>query len=191
MKRTLAILAACGLTLGLALATQGEDKVRVQAGPGGVKVETPRATAVAAPAAAPAEAGVRVNVRAPAATGRAMRASKVIGMEVKNAANESLGKVNDLVIDDKGGVRYVAVSHGGVLGVGSKLFAVPYRALHVKTSIDNDTPYFELNVDKALLEKAPGFPSDKWPDFGDEAFLREVDSFYLNTGDAKVKIERK
>jgi sporulation protein YlmC with PRC-barrel domain len=141
---------------------------------------------------APAEAGTAV--RAPATTttaARAMRASKVIGMEVKNAAGESLGKINDLVIDDKGGVRYAAVSHGGVLGVGSKLFAVPYRVMHLKSSIDSDTHYFELNVDKTLLEKAPGFPSDKWPNFGDETFSKEVDSFYLNTGDTKVKIEGK
>lgn len=186
MKRLLALSVACGLTLAVALGVQGDEKVKVQVGPGGVKVDTPRAAALAAPAA---EAGARVNVRAAAPVGRAMRASKVIGMEVKNAANESLGKINDLVIDDQGGVRYAAMTHGGVLGVGSKLFAVPYRALALKTNIDNDTAYFELNVDKTLLEKAPGFPSDKWPNFGDEAFLKEVDSFYLNTGDAKVKIE--
>jgi sporulation protein YlmC with PRC-barrel domain len=142
-------------------------------------------------------AGGEEKARAPASVGtaavqaRAMRASKVIGMEVKNAAGESLGSINDLVIDDKGGVRYAAVSHGGVLGVGSKLFAVPYKAMHLKSNIDKDTHYFELNVDKTLLEKAPGFPSDKWPNFGDETFSREVDSFYLNTGDAKVKIEGK
>ncbi|MDX1946146.1 MAG: PRC-barrel domain-containing protein [Pirellulaceae bacterium] len=178
MKRCLIAFAASGLILGLGLASMGEEKVKVQVGPGGVKVDAPGVGI-----AAPAGEGPRVAARAPAT--RAMRASKVIGLEVKNAANESLGKINDLVIDDKGAVRYAALSHGGVLGVGSKLFAVPYRVLALKTNIDNDSPYFELNVDKALLEKAPGFASDKWPDSGDEAFYREVDTFYLNTESRK------
>src|SRR5262245_21409012 len=55
-----------------------------------------------------------------------VRASEIIGTSVKNKAEEDLGSINDLVIDPVDGqIAYAAVSMGGFLGVGDKLFAVP------------------------------------------------------------------
>lgn len=53
------------------------------------------------------------------------RASEIIGLNIKNAAGKQLGTVNDIVLDvNKGSIRYFAVSYGGFLGLGDKLFAI-------------------------------------------------------------------
>ena len=135
--------------------------------------------------------GVAVGAaRANGAT--AHRASKLIGMAVKNSAGESLGKVNDLVIDERGSVRYAAVQFGGFAGFNAKLFAVPWNSLTIKNDVDSDTRFAELNIDKKVLETAPGFPSDNWPNFADETFVKDVDAFYLKHAPrTRVEIERK
>jgi sporulation protein YlmC with PRC-barrel domain len=141
---------------------------------------------------------VKVQVNAPGAAARstagatAHRASKMIGMAVKNSAGESLGKVNDLVIDERGSVRYAAVQFGGFAGFNAKLFAVPWSSFAIKNDVDSDNRYAELNIDKKVLEQAPGFPSDKWPDFADQSFQKDVDAFYLKHAPRnKVEVERK
>jgi hypothetical protein len=61
-----------------------------------------------------------------AATG--FRASKVIGAGVVNDANETIGKVDDVILGtDK--ASYIILSVGGFLGMGNKLVALPYEAL--------------------------------------------------------------
>lgn len=105
------------------------------------------------------------------------RASKLIGMKVRNTAGEDLGKIDDLVMDvDKGTVRYAAISFGGFLGLGDKLFAVPMGVLKLNHA-DNET-YFLMHADKERLKNAPGFDKEAWPDFADPAFAKDVDEFY-------------
>ena len=58
------------------------------------------------------------------------RASKIIGTKVKNSKGENLGDIKDLAIDPENGqVGYGVVSFGGILGIGDKLFAIPWGAL--------------------------------------------------------------
>jgi len=58
------------------------------------------------------------------------RASKVIGSSVVNDANETVGKVDDLIVSpDDNKSAYVILSVGGWLGVGTHLVAVPYNML--------------------------------------------------------------
>lgn len=59
------------------------------------------------------------------------RASKVIGSNVVNDANESIGKVDDLLVSPDGKTPYAVLSVGGFLGVGTHLVAVPYEQLKV------------------------------------------------------------
>lgn len=54
------------------------------------------------------------------------RASKVVGLNVYNAGNESLGSINDLLTDQQGNIKAVVIGVGGFLGVGEHLVAVPY-----------------------------------------------------------------
>jgi sporulation protein YlmC with PRC-barrel domain len=154
-------------TLGLALAFvaayawTAAAQVNVEVGKDGVKVDTP-------------------NARANAANSKTMhRVSKLTGLTVKNRSNEDLGKIEDLVIDENGAVRYAALSYGGFLGFNGKLFAVPWKALTIKKDAGSDNNYVELNVSKKYLENATGFPSDKWPDFTDPEMTAKWDRFYL------------
>jgi sporulation protein YlmC with PRC-barrel domain len=89
------------------------------------------------------------------------KASKLIGMQVRNTKNENLGKISDLVLDPKSGkVAYAALSVGGVLGVGDKLVAVPFEAFTPNPGQDG----LVLNIDKQRLQQATGFSQNNWPD---------------------------
>src|SRR6516225_5581456 len=83
-----------------------------------------------------------------------LSASTLSGNSVRNAAGDSLGKVDEIMIDIPAGrVAYAVLSFGGFLGLGNKLFAVPWSALKV----DEDEKCFVLNADKRSMENAPGF----------------------------------
>lgn len=71
----------------------------------------------------------QVTVIEPATVMKGYRASKIVGAALVNEANESVGKIDDLVIraDDK--VVVAIVSVGGFLGVGDRLVAVPYESI--------------------------------------------------------------
>jgi sporulation protein YlmC with PRC-barrel domain len=104
------------------------------------------------------------------------RSSKLMGMSVRNPEGDDLGKIEDLVIDiESGQVRYAALSFGGFLGVGDKLFAVPMKAM--KFAPSDDDSHFVLDVDKQRLENAPGFSPEAWPKDADPQWA-EVDAFY-------------
>jgi sporulation protein YlmC with PRC-barrel domain len=106
---------------------------------------------------------------------RVLSANTLEGDRVRNSAGEDLGKVHEIMIDiPSGRVAYVVLSFGGVLGIGNKLFAVPWRALEV----DEEEKCFILDVDKRTLETAPGFDKDNWPDMADTAWGSEIFQHY-------------
>jgi len=59
------------------------------------------------------------------------RSSKLVGAPVVNDANQSIGKIDDLLVGRSDKVLYAVLSVGGFLGVGSKLVAVPYSSLQI------------------------------------------------------------
>jgi len=103
-------------------------------------------------------------------------ASKIIGEAVVNHQDESLGKIHELVIDAKEGrLAYAVLSFGGFIGMGNKLFAVPWTAFE----FSNTENKLILNVDKKKLEAAPGFDKDaKWPDFADRTWGGDIYRYY-------------
>jgi len=113
-------------------------------------------------------------------SGDNVRASQLIGANIQNDAGDSVGEINDLVIDgNTGRVRYAAVTYGGFLGVGSKLFAGPVEAFHVKRKSENSNEYvLVLNVTKDQLKGAEGFDKDNWPNFADRNIARDLDQRY-------------
>jgi sporulation protein YlmC with PRC-barrel domain len=54
------------------------------------------------------------------------RASKVVGLNVYNDKNESLGSINDLLTDKTGNIKAVVIGVGGFLGVGEHLVAIAF-----------------------------------------------------------------
>lgn len=104
-----------------------------------------------------------------------MGADTLIGDDVYNQKEENLGDIKEIMLDMRSGkVAYAVLSLGGFLGMGEKLFAVPWNAL----KLDTANHRFVLNVDKETLETAPGFDKDVWPDMADPMWEKEVHSFY-------------
>lgn len=104
-----------------------------------------------------------------------MTASKLKGDKVVNEEGDDLGKITDIMLDvPKGRVAYAVLSFGGFLGMGDKLFAVPWNAL----TLDADEKCFVLNVDREVLEKEHGFDKDHWPSMADQRWATEVHSRY-------------
>jgi hypothetical protein len=104
-----------------------------------------------------------------------MGANTLIGDSVVNGQDEDLGDIKEIMIDTRAGqVAYAVLSFGGFLGIGEKLFAVPWQALH----LDTVNKRFVLNVDKARLKNAPGFDTDAWPDMSDVRWSNEIHAFY-------------
>jgi hypothetical protein len=104
-----------------------------------------------------------------------MGADTLIGDGVVNAAEEDLGDIKEIMLDmQTGQVAYAVLAFGGFLGMGEKLFAVPWQALH----LDTVNKRFVLNVDKDRLKGAPGFDKDSWPDMSDLNWASGIHSFY-------------
>jgi sporulation protein YlmC with PRC-barrel domain len=100
-----------------------------------------------------------------------MGASSLRGDLVLNHGNEKLGELADIMIDvETGAVAYAVLAFGGVLGLGEKLFAIPWHAL----TLDADRRCFLLDVERSQLESAPGFDKDHWPSMADPAWVEEA-----------------
>jgi sporulation protein YlmC with PRC-barrel domain len=93
------------------------------------------------------------------------RTSEIIGMAVMNEDNDELGAVDDIVIDlDRGTVNYLAISYGGVLGLGDKLLAVPLDAVDWRRPAGEESAFSLVwNIEPQMLKDAPGFDQDDWP----------------------------
>lgn len=103
-------------------------------------------------------------------------ASKIIGEAVVNRENENLGKIHELVIDAHDGrLAYAVLSFGGFMGMGNKLFAMPWKAFEFSATENK----LILNVDKEKLKAAPGFEKDAtWPDFADKTWGSTIYKYY-------------
>jgi len=106
---------------------------------------------------------------------RIMAADTLEGDNVVNAQGEDLGEIKDIMIDvPSGRVAYAVLSFGGVLGMGDKLFAIPWHALQ----LDPENHRFILNVDQERLKSAPGFDKDHWPSMADKRWATDIHSYY-------------
>ena len=104
-----------------------------------------------------------------------MGADTLVGNDVYNHKGDDLGDIKEIMLDMRTGrVSYAVLSFGGFLGMGEKLFAVPWSAL----TLDTANKRFVLNVEKDSLERAPGFDKDKWPDMADQSWAMQIHSFY-------------
>ena len=104
-----------------------------------------------------------------------MGASTLTGDNVYNPIGNSLGDIKEIMLDlHSGRISYAVLSHGGFLGVGEKLFAVPWNAL----TLDTAKKRFTLNVDSEKLKKAPSFDKNNWPDMADSTWAKNIHDYY-------------
>src|SRR5690606_24342909 len=112
---------------------------------------------------------------------RVMSASTLEGDEVENRQGEKLGTLEEIMLDvSSGRIAYAVLSTGGFLGIGDKLFAVPWQAL----TLDTDNECFILDVDKDRLQNAPGCDTDHWPAMADQLWAREL---HYHTGTRQAR----
>jgi sporulation protein YlmC with PRC-barrel domain len=104
-----------------------------------------------------------------------MSAGSLTGDSVINRKGETLGSIEDIMIDVRSGrIAYAVMGAGGFLGIGEKLFAIPWKAL----TLDTDNKAFILDVDKERVQNAPGFDKDHWPSMADLSWATNVHSYY-------------
>jgi hypothetical protein len=106
---------------------------------------------------------------------RVMAADTLKGDDVRNDADEKLGDLSHIMIDvPTGRVAYGVLSVGGFLGMGDKLFAIPWHAL----KLDPEEHCFRLSVSKDQLKDAPGFDKDAWPSMADQSWATQIHEYY-------------
>jgi sporulation protein YlmC with PRC-barrel domain len=107
--------------------------------------------------------------------GLVLSASSLKGDNVVNYQGEDLGKIEEIMIDlDRGRIAFAVLSFGGFLGMGDKLFAIPWQAF----SVDTVQKRLVLNTKKELLEKATGFDKSNWPNMADPTWGSTVYGYY-------------
>jgi sporulation protein YlmC with PRC-barrel domain len=104
-----------------------------------------------------------------------VKASSIIGTDVVNPQSENLGEIKEVVIDPgTGKVAYAVVSFGGFLGMGKKLFAIPFKSFEYNVTKNE----YVLDVTKERLKAAPGFDADHWPSMAEEKWNRDIYKYY-------------
>lgn len=107
-----------------------------------------------------------------------MGADTLVGNDVYNAQEEDLGDIKEIMLDmQTGRVSYAVLSFGGFLGLGERLFAVPWEAL----TLDTVNKRFTLDVNKERLDEAPGFDKDNWPNMSDPTWAKGIHAYYGTT----------
>ncbi len=106
---------------------------------------------------------------------RLMTASTLEGDDIVNRQGDKLGELEEIMLDvTTGRIAYAVMGAGGFLGMGDKLFAIPWSAL----TMDPENHCFILDADKERLQRAPGFDKDHWPSMADMTWATEVHSYY-------------
>lgn len=89
-----------------------------------------------------------------------LTATSIIGDQIYNLQGDHIGKIKDIMVDlSEGSISYMILEYGGLLGIGGKLFAFPFKTFQ----LDQVNRRFVLDVDKELLDKEPGFDKSHWP----------------------------
>jgi sporulation protein YlmC with PRC-barrel domain len=113
-----------------------------------------------------------------------LTATSLIGDRVENRQGEHLGRIKDIMLDvQRGNIAYVVLEYGGFMGVGEKLFAIPF----IDLDLDQTQQKFMLDVDKEQLDRAPGFDKNHWPETNSHSYGKRPGSSWggfmgANTG---------
>jgi len=106
---------------------------------------------------------------------RVLSATTLAKDSVRNRLDENVGSIRDIMIDvPSGRIAYAVLGVGGFLGIGERLFAIPWESL----TLDEDEKCFILDVNKERLERAPGFDQDNWPDMVNPAWENGVRGYW-------------
>ena len=132
-----------------------------------------------------ANAGVRAQERDAAGTrdteykkagdakhGKFVKASKLIGLEVKNDQGERMGKIDDLIVSHNNFVPFAVISSGGALGIADKKIAVPMNELGCSEGTAR------LSATAEQLKNASKTATGEWTSYSNQEWTRDIDGFY-------------
>ena len=107
-------------------------------------------------------------------THRLIASNKVEGTTVYNRQGEKLGSVENFMVDKRSGkAEYAVLSFGGLFGLGHDHYPLPWDVLTYHT----DKGGYVVDLDKAVLEKAPRYRADEQPGY-DLDYGRSVYGYY-------------
>ena len=107
-------------------------------------------------------------------TNRLIASDKVEGTAVYNRQGEKLGSVENFMVDKRSGkAEYAVLSFGGLFGLGHEHYPLPWDVL----TYDTDKGGYVVDLDKAVLEKAPRYRADEQPGY-DLDYGRSVYGYY-------------
>lgn len=113
-------------------------------------------------------------------TSRLISSEKVAGSKVENTNGDDLGHIEEIMIDKiSGRVAYAVLNYGSFLGMGGRLFALPWNILKYDTQRDA----YIIGVPAERLKNAPSFEASAWPDFSDRKYGKEIHDYYGSTAD--------
>jgi len=107
--------------------------------------------------------------------GRLIAADQVEGTSIYNTAGESLGSVDDLMIDKVSGkVAYAIASFGGFLGIGDRHYPLPWEKMRYDTAMGG----FVVDIDRRTLEGAPSYSDEETVGWDDPTWGKRVYDYY-------------
>ncbi len=106
--------------------------------------------------------------------GTPVRMSLIMDKTVTNGLGQELGSIADVVVGPDSKVRFIILSHGGVLGIGDKLIPIPWKTV----AIDEKNNRVHVDVNKKSLERAPNFSPEEWPSFTKAEWEKKIFTYY-------------
>lgn len=92
---------------------------------------------------------------------RLLTSNTLTGTRVINRNDETLGTIADIMLNvEEGGIAYAVMASGGFMGIGERLYALPWYSL----ALDTERKCCVLNADKSSFEDAPSFDKDHLPE---------------------------
>lgn len=107
-------------------------------------------------------------------TTRLIASNKVEGTDVYNRQGEKLGSIYNFMVDKRSGqVEYAVLQFGGLFGLGSDYYPLPWQVL----TYDTEQGGYVVDLDKTMLEKAPRYAGSNEPIFNHD-YGRQVYGYY-------------
>ncbi|MGF6604495.1 sporulation protein YlmC with PRC-barrel domain [Paraburkholderia sp. GAS448] len=104
-----------------------------------------------------------------------MAADTLKGNKLFTSDREDIGKISEIMLDVRSGrIAYAVLSSGGFLGMGGRLYAIPWSAL----TLDTDEKCFRLEVTADRVKNAPCFDKDHWPTMADPQWGSSLHQYY-------------
>jgi sporulation protein YlmC with PRC-barrel domain len=111
-------------------------------------------------------------------TASLIAATKVKATSVYNDSGDSLGSIDDVMLNKRSGqVAYAILSFGGFLGLGEKYYPLPWNKLTYSDTFGG----YVVALDKRVLEGAPAYDRSASPDWSTPAYGDQVDEYYRST----------